>query len=129
MAQSHRRRLLSRLWLVAVLAWSCVRIAAVQFWLSDYGINTAVFAVIELVSASVYGAGSARLVIAIIDRQHKAAMKWGMISAAMYLAPDVYVLSAGHALPVTAYVAIAVLFVLTLFQLAWQLRGRLLARQ
>mgnify|MGYP006282878911 FL=1 len=129
MAQSHRRLLLSRLWLVAVLAWSCVRIAAVQFWLSDYGINTAMFAVIELVSASVYGAGSARLVIAIIDRQHKVAMKWGMISAAMYLAPDVYVLSAGHSLPVTAYVAIAVLFVLTLFQLAWQLRGRLLAQQ
>jgi hypothetical protein len=106
-----------------------VRIAAVQFWLSDYGINTAVFAVIELASASAYGAGSARLVIAVIDRQHKLALKWGMIAAAMYLAPDVYVLSAGNALPVTAYVAIALLFVLTLLQLAWQLRGRLLARQ
>ena len=129
MTQPQRRRLLSRLWLVAVMAWSCVRIAAVQFWLSDFGINTAVFAVIELVSASVYGAGSARLVIAIIDRQHKAVMKWGMISAAMYLAPDVYVLSAGHALPVSAYVAIALLLLLTLVQLAWQLRGRLLARQ
>ena len=129
MTQPHRRRLLSRLWLVAVLMWSCVRIAAVQFWLSDYGINTAVFAVIELASASVYGAGSARLVIAIIDRQHKLALKWGMIAAAMYLAPDVYVLSTGNALPVTAYVAIALLFVLTLLQLAWQLRGRLLARQ
>ena len=109
--------------------WSCVRIAAVQFWLSDYGINTAVFAVIELASASVYGAGSARLVIAVIDRQHKAAMKWGMISAATYLAPDVFVLSAGHALPITAYVAIALLLLLTLLQLAWQLRVRLLARQ
>ena len=129
MTQPHRRRLLSRLWLVAVLAWSCVRIAAVQFWLSDYGINTAVFAAIELASASVYGAGSARLVIAIIDRQHKSAVKWGMITAAMYLAPDVYVLSAGHALPIIAYVAIALLLLLTLVQLVWQLRGRLLARQ
>ncbi len=129
MTQPHRRRLLSRLWLVAVLAWSCVRIAAVQFWLSDYGIDTAVFAAIELASASVYGAGSARLVIAIIDRQHKSAVKWGMITAAMYLAPDVYVLSAGHALPITAYVAIALLLLLTLVQLVWQLRGRLLARQ
>ena len=129
MTQPHRRRLLSRLWLIAVLMWSCVRIAAVQFWLSDYGINTAVFAVIELASASVYGAGSARLVIAVIDRQHKAAMKWGMISAATYLAPDVFVLSAGHALPITAYVAIALLLLLTLLQLAWQLRVRLLARQ
>ena len=129
MTQPHRRRLLSRLWLIAVLMWSCVRIAAVQFWLSDYGINTAVFAVIELASASVYGAGSARLVIAVIDRQHKAAMKWGMISAATYLAPDVYVLSAGRALPITAYVAIALLLLLTLLQLAWQLRVRLLARQ
>jgi hypothetical protein len=129
MTRSHRRRLLSQLWLVAVLAWSCVRIAAVQFWLSDYGINTAVFAVIELASASIYGAGSARLVIALIDRRRKAAVKWGMISAAMYLAPDVYVLSAGHALPIGAYVAIALLLLLTLVQLAWQLRGRLLARQ
>lgn len=129
MTQSHRRRLLSRLWLVAVLAWSCVRIAAVRFWLSKYGLNTALFAVIELVSASVYGASSARLVIAMIDREHKSAMKWGMIAAAMYLAPDVYVLSAGNALPITAYAAIALLLVLTLFQLAWQLRGRLLERR
>ena len=129
MTQSQRRRLLSRLWLVAVLAWSCVRIAAVQFWLSNHGLNTAVFAVIELVSASVYGASSARLVIAVIDRQHKLALKWGMIAAAMYLAPDVYVLSAGNALPVTAYVAIALLFLLTLLEHAWQLRGRMPARQ
>ena len=64
-----------------------------------------------------------------IDREHKSAMKWGMIAAAMYLAPDVYVLSAGNALPITAYVAIALLLVLTLFQLAWQLRGRLLERR
>jgi hypothetical protein len=129
MTQSHRRRLLSRLWLIAVLAWSCVRIAAVHFWLSNYGLNSVVFAVIELSSASIYGTCSARLVIAIIDRQHKLALKWGMIAAAMYLAPDVYVLSAGHSLPVTAYVAIALLLLLTLLQLAWQLRGRLLARQ
>jgi|LauGreDrversion4_2_1035121.scaffolds.fasta_scaffold136804_4 hypothetical protein len=129
MTQSHRRRLLSRMWLIAVLMWSCVRIAAVRFWLSKYGLNTALFAVIELVSASVYGASSARLVIAMIDREHKSAMKWGMIAAAMYLAPDVYVLSAGNALPITAYAAIALLLVLTLFQLAWQLRGRLLERR
>jgi len=115
--------------LIAVLMWSCVRIAAVRFWLSKYGLNTALFAVIELVSASVYGASSARLVIAMIDREHKSAMKWGMIAAAMYLAPDVYVLSAGNALPITAYAAIALLLVLTLFQLAWQLRGRLLERR
>ena len=115
--------------MIAVLMWSCVRIAAVRFWLSKYGLNTALFAVIELVSASVYGASSARLVNAMIDREHKSAMKWGMIAAAMYLAPDVYVLSAGNALPITAYAAIALLLVLTLFQLAWQLRGRLLARQ
>ena len=129
MTQSHRRRLLSRMWLIAVLMWSCVRIAAVRFWLSKYGLNTALFAVIELMSASVYGASSARLVIAMIDREHKSAMKWGMIAAAMYLAPDVYVLSAGNALPITAYAAIALLLVLTLFQLAWQLRGRLLERR
>ena len=129
MTQSHRRRLLSRMWLIAVLMWSCVRIAAVRFWLSKYGLNTALFAVIELVSASVYGASSARLVIAMIDREHKSAMKWGMIAAAMHLAPDVYVLSAGNALPITAYAAIALLLVLTLFQLAWQLRGRLLERR
>ena len=115
--------------MIAVLMWSCVRIAAVRFWLSKYDLNTALFAVIELVSASVYGASSARLVIAMIDREHKSAMKWGMIAAAMYLAPDVYVLSAGNALPITAYVAIALLLVLTLFQLAWQLRGRLLERR
>lgn len=115
--------------MVAVMAWSCVRIAAVQFWLSDYGINTAVFAVVELVSAYVYGASSARLLIAVIDRQRKMAFKWGIVTGGMYLAPDLYVLFAGNALPSTAYVAIVLLLVLTLLQFAWQLRERLLVRQ
>jgi hypothetical protein len=110
------------------MAWSLARIAAVQFWLSSYGINTLVFAIIELVSAAIYGSSSARFVLAIIDRKRNEAMKWGVLAGLMYLAPDVYVLSAGHGLPVTAYVAIALLLVATLLQLAWQLRARWLAR-
>jgi hypothetical protein len=129
MAKSQRRGLWSRIWLIAVITWSLIRISAVKFWLSNYGVNTVIFAAIELISASIYGMSSARFVFAVIDRKRKDAMKWGAIAGLMYLAPDFYVLSVGQRLPVTAYAAIALLLVATLLQLAWQLRGQLLARR
>ena len=107
----RRRILLSGLWLVVVLSWSVVRIVAVKFWLSQYGINTVVFAVIELTSSMTYGVSSARTVLAIIDKRRKSAKSWGAVCIVAYLAPDVYIFSAGKSLPLMSYVVIVALIV------------------
>ena len=129
MGHTSRRKLLSLLWLFAVLIWSCVRIAAVKFWLSDYGVNTKIFAAVELLSALIYGISSSRFLISVIDKQIKSAAKWGTVAATTYLAPDLYVFTSGQSLPVTAFLVIGLLLVVTLLQLFWQLRGRLPVRR
>lgn len=94
-----RRQLYERLWLVAVIAWAVARILAVQVWLTEYGVNVWVFAVVEIVSSVPYGIGTARCVVSLVDRRVVPAVTWGVIAAVSYLAPDVYMLSAGEDLP------------------------------
>lgn len=121
----RRRNLLSGLWLVVVLSWSVVRIVVVNFWLSQYGINTVVFAVIELTSSVIYGVASARTVLAIIDKRRKSAKSWGAVCVVAYLAPDLYIFSAGKSLPLMSYVVIIALIVVLGFAAVVDLRRRI----
>jgi len=107
----QRRRLFSYLWLLAVMLWCAIRIGAVSVWLSKYGVNTSVFAVVEIVSSVIYGVASAKTVLALVDKRRQVALLWGVASAISYLAPDFYVLSAGKSLPLASYVVIIALIV------------------
>lgn len=121
----RRRNLLSGLWLVVVLSWSVVRIVVVNFWLSQYGINTVVFAMIELTSSVIYGVASARTVLAIIDKRRKSAKSWVAVCVVAYLAPDLYIFSAGKSLPLMSYVVIIALIVVLGFAAVVDLRRRI----
>ncbi len=111
MKTAQRRKLFSYLWLMAVMLWCAIRIGAVSVWLSKYGVNTSVFAVVEIVSSIIYGVASARTVLALVDKRRRDALLWGSISAVSYLAPDVYVVSAGQSLPMMSYVVIITLII------------------
>ncbi len=93
------------------MLWCAIRIGAVSVWLSKYGVNTSVFAVVEIVSSVIYGVASAKTVLALVDKRRRIALLWGSASAISYLAPDVYVLSAGESLPLASYVVIIALIV------------------
>lgn len=108
---AQRRKLFSYAWLVAVMLWCAIRIGVVSVWLSQYGVNTSVFAVIEIVSSVIYGVASARTVLALVDKRRRNALLWGLASVFAYLVPDVYVFSAGQSLPLLSYVVIITLIV------------------
>ena len=108
---AQRRKLFSYAWLVAVMLWCAIRIGVVSVWLSQYGVNTSVFAVIEIVSSVIYGVASARTVLALVDKRRRNALLWGLASVVAYLVPDVYVFSAGQSLPLLSYVVIITLVV------------------
>jgi len=107
----QRRKLFSYAWLVVVMLWCGIRIGAVSVWLSQYGVNTSIFAVVEIVSSVIYGVASARTVFSLVDKHRRNALLWGIASAVSYLAPDVYVFSAGQSLPLMSYVVIITLIV------------------
>ena len=108
---AQRRKLFSYVWLLAVMLWCAIRIGAVSVWLSQYGVNTSIFAVVEIVSSVIYGVASARTVLSLVDKHRRNALLWGTASAVSYLAPDVYVLSVGQSLPLMSYVVIITLIV------------------
>lgn len=80
-------------------------------WLSKYGVNTSVFAVVEIVSSVIYGVASAKTVLALVDKHRRIALMWGSASAVSYLSPDVYIFSTGQSLPMLSYVVIITLIV------------------
>ena len=108
---AQRKKLFSYAWLVAVMLWCVIRIGVVSVWLSQYGVNTSVFAVIEIVSSVIYGVASARTVLALVGKRRRNALLWGLASEVAYLVPDVYVFSAGRSLPLLSYVVIITLIV------------------
>lgn len=108
---AQRRKLFSYVWLVAVMLWCAIRIGAVSVWLSQYGVNTSIFAVVEIMSSVIYGVASARTVLSLVDKHRRNVLLWGIASAVSYLAPDVYVLSVGQSLPLMSYVVIITLIV------------------
>ena len=108
---AQRKKLFSYAWLVAVMLWCAIRIGVVSVWLSQYGVNTSVFAVIEIVSSVIYGVASARTVLALVGKRRRNALLWGLASVVAYLVPDVYVFSAGRSLPLLSYVVIITLVV------------------
>ena len=95
--------------MVAVVAWACARIVAVNVWLTPYGVNVWVFATVEIMSSVPYGLGTAWCVSSLIDRRLSHAVWWGVLAACAYVAPDVYMLSAGENLPVFSVVVIVAL--------------------
>jgi hypothetical protein len=101
-----RRRFLQYAWLIAVAGWACLRIFAVNTWLSKYGVNTAVFAMVEIGSSIPYGIGSARCVTSLIDHRRRAATAWGFLAAIGFISPDLYMLTAGKSMPAFTYVII-----------------------
>lgn len=94
-----RRTLLSRLWVLGSVAYGGLRALLVWKFLSGYGVDPWVFAVVELASSAGYGWASARLVIHIIDRRWHG-LRWSAPATLVaYGAPDAYVLATVGTLP------------------------------
>lgn len=94
------------MWIVGVLGWSLVRIAAVDIWLSGYGVNPWVYAAIDLGTSIPYAIASARTIGALLDSRTTAALRWGALAVGAYIAPDLYILFFGRGLPWKVYAAV-----------------------
>ena len=96
---ARQRETLARLWLAASIAYGGLRAALVWRYLSGHGVDPVVFAAVELGSSVAYGWASARLVIAIVDRQWPR-LRWLVPATVLaYAAPDAFVLTTGGRLP------------------------------
>jgi hypothetical protein len=103
---SRLRVVLESTWVVGVLAYGLARTFVVWGALAGYGVNPWVYGLIDLVSSVPYAIGTARVVTGTIDRDWARVRKWGLIAAVAFIAPDLYILTAGHAMPAIVYVVL-----------------------
>ena len=109
--RTRRRQVLEGLWIVGSVAYGALRIFIADRTVKKYGVNIWGFAAVELVTSFGYGLGTARVVGAFIDHDRGAALRWGVLAVATFLAPEAYIVITGRGMPTIVYVVLAVLLV------------------
>ena len=96
---ARQRETLARLWLAGSVAYGGFRAVLVWRYLSGHGVDPLAFAAVELGSSVAYGWTSARLVVALVDREWSRLRLLGPVALVSYAAPDVFVLTTVGGLP------------------------------
>ena len=104
------------------MGWCVLRIVLAEAFLSEFGVNVAVFAAIELASSPVLALGTARLARALVASSARGVLLHGSVSLIAFAAPDVYLLTAGRDLPVTMYIIIVAVLLVSALASALHLR-------
>ena len=109
--QVARRRIFERIWIVLGILWAVGRVIVAKATVEKYGVNIAVFAVIEILVAWPHALGAARVVTKLIDRDPTGAFLWGSVLAVTHIAPELYIAVTGSNMPAEIYVSLAVIVV------------------
>ncbi len=107
MTNTRRRTICTRAWVVAVLAWSVARSIVVGRTLGRYGVSPWIYGALDLAASWPYALATAGVVTNLLDGHKAAARRCVGVSAVTFLAPDVYLVLAGHGKPTLVYVILA----------------------
>lgn len=95
-SQASRRRRAELVWVTSVLLYVIARFLIAYGTLHRYGLNVWIFGFLDIATAVPYGIGTARLVTSIVDGHIQRAARWGIVSAASFLAPYLYIALSGQ---------------------------------
>jgi hypothetical protein len=122
------RSRLQLLWLVVTLAYAGARIALAARYLAGYGLNIAVFAVIEVISSALFGFASGRFVPALAASRsaHERSqvghvrdlINWGAATLVGFAAPDAFVFATTKQVPFQTLL-ILICFVVLSMSFSW----------
>ena len=91
------------------VAYGGLRIFVADRTVKRYGVNIWGFAAVELSTSWLYGLSTARVVGALVDRRLRRAVRWGVVAAGTFLAPESFVLLTGRRMPAAVYIVIGAL--------------------
>jgi hypothetical protein len=109
-----KRKVIVRTWAGIVILWAVIRTVVVWAAVGDYGLNPWIYLGIDLVSACIDAITTPRMVLAFIDDQYLAAVKWAFISLVAFIIPDLYIFLGTRELPTRIIVIVAIIISLTL---------------
>ena len=91
------------------MAYGGLRIFVADRTVKRYGVNIWGFAAVELSTSWLYGLSTARVVGALVDRRLRPALRWGVVAAVTFLAPESFILLTGRRMPAVVYIVIGAL--------------------
>ena len=94
-APGRLRHYLTVSWVVGIVGFTLARFFVARGTIGD-DINIWLFGFIDLATAVPYAIGVAKVVGGIVDRDAQAVRRWGVVAAACFLAPYLYVAWAGR---------------------------------
>jgi hypothetical protein len=113
-----RIKLWERLWASSILLYTVFASIIVWKTISKYGTNPIVFAILDAITSWTYGIGTARLVVALIQKDSKSVNKWFFVSSISFITPPIYVLATCSKAPAADYYSvIGVIAALAIFSI------------
>lgn len=115
-----RRRIMQYTWVLVVLAYAGFRAFIVGKTMSGdaatghgHGINTVHYFIIDATAAFIEAIATAKAIPALIDKKRRTAARWGLLAAAMFIVPDVYLITFGKNLTWHVYAIIGTVVTIT----------------
>jgi hypothetical protein len=102
--KANKQKIATRIWLALVILWAIGRALFVNHLFSSYGINGALYFVVDLASSIPYAIFSARLVITFIGHDLKGVYRNILLTTFFFYIPDFYILIAARKVPSSLYV-------------------------
>jgi small-conductance mechanosensitive channel len=116
--RSKRQTFWERIWASTIVLYTFVATFVVWKTLGKYGVNPIGFFIVDLVTSWLYGISTARLVVAIFQKNRAGLRKYGIYSALNFAVPDVYIIAMARHVPRDVYLALAgVIALLAIFSI------------
>jgi hypothetical protein len=128
-ARPHTVRRAKLAWYVASSVYSLVYILLAARIAGPYGLPVLWFAAVEILATFPYTLGVGKVIDAVVARRPEAALRWGMVAMAGFLAPDVFILLATPRRPWWLVVVVAAWVAVTATLAARSLTARIAARR
>jgi hypothetical protein len=107
-----RQNSLERIWFIAVVAWSILRVIFADVFFAKYGINIWIFAGVEVISSPIFAQSTSKMAISLSRHHLRNSLIWGILTLVSFAAPDVYLLTTGKHLPWLAYLVVIAIMVI-----------------
>lgn len=107
---SQRRKTIRTTALLVVLLYVVLRFFVVQATLEEYGVNSLIFLLIDVVTAVFYVLGIEELIWALkVKLSLTKIVLWGAVAVIAFAAPYVYLYAAGQAMPLSVYIGLGII--------------------
>lgn len=113
LASKKHQDLFERWWIPILILWEIVKAVTIRETLGKYGINVWIYFILGMVIVLPYGHSTAKLLFAIIDRQWRKSVIYGVVAVALHFTPDIYIVANAKAVP--AHIFDAFILVMAIF--------------